>query len=235
MVKIDFSKLNSLEKKIYVEIEPIIKKNHHISITELSILSKVSTSKLSKFSKKCGLESFKQFKNYIAGIEQVEPQKSSIEIQRVREYLNNFDYKMVEQFVDQIKNCKKLIIFGYGPSFFCAEYFAYRLRTLTNIFVTVTHEDAIIENSANQDTILLVLSCTGKFKSFDELVNKLNYHRVIFIFEEFRHFPQLNQHSIFYLTTDTGNPNLLPYEKSRTLFFIFLEEILQTVIRKSTS
>lgn len=230
-MKIEFSKLNPLEKRIYQNIEPIIKENPTISITELCAREQVSASKLSKFAKKCGFANFKQLKRYIAGEEMTEIQTTaSAELQRVADYLAHFDQKVVAQFFAQIEHCKKLVILGYGPSYHCAEYFAYRLRTISNIFVIATHEEAIVENSASSDATLLVLSTTGQFKSFATLTNHLKYKNIVFLFEEFRRFPELNQHTVFYLTDKAGNPNLQPYEKARTLFFIFLEEVVQMML-----
>lgn len=230
-MKIEFSKLNPLEKRIYQNIEPIIKETPTISITELCSQVQVSASKLSKFAKKCGFANFKQLKRYISAEDDTVTQtQPSTELQRISDYLVHFDQKMVAQFFAQIEHSKKLVILGYGPSYHCAEYFAYRLRTISNIFVIATHEEAIVENAANPDATLLVLSTTGQFKSFAALTNNLKYKNIVFLFEEFRRFPELNQHAVFYLTDQTGNPNLQPYEKSRTLFFIFLEEVLQIIL-----
>ena len=181
-----------------------------------------------------GFESFKQYKKFlISGQIDPPPIKPSDELQRISEYIANFDDNLAHDFWLKLKDCNKLIIYGLGPSFICADYFAYRLRIFSDIFTLATNEITIVRNADNKDTKLLVLSTTGLFKAFDEDLSDLNYKEIIFLFEEFRYFPKLQKNTLFYLTNSSGNSAIKPYEKSRTLFFIFLEEIIQKFIPKS--
>jgi len=228
MIKVDYNNLNLLEKKLLDGTRESIQHNPKISITELSKCFDVSTSKISKFVKKLGFESFKQYKHFIVG-EESEPQTSQVsdELQRITEYISSFDEKLAYDFWIKIKDCNKLVIYGLGPSYICADYFAYRLRTFSDVFTLATNDLTVVKNADNSDTKLLVLSTTGLFKPLNDDLNDLKYKEMIFLFEEFRHFPDLQGNTLFYLTNSTGERSLKPYEKSRTLFFIFLEEIIQ--------
>lgn len=235
MIKIDGHRLNSLEKRLFDEATRHIQNNHKISITELATRLSVSPSKFSKFVRKTGLETFKQYKQFIieGNTENLLVKKAlsvtpkSTEIERIKIYLEQFEYSLVNDFYLSIKDSNKLIIYGIGPSFLVAEYFAYRLRIVSTIFSIATSDETLLKSSANQDTKLLVLSATGLFKSFDDALKGLNYQEIIFLFEELRAFPTLKDYTIFYLTESSGNPSLQPFEKSRTLFYIFLEEVIQ--------
>ncbi|MFC0228379.1 MurR/RpiR family transcriptional regulator [Serratia aquatilis] len=231
MIKVDYTSLNVLERKLLDSTKECIQHNSTVSITELSTQLDVSTSKISKFVRKMGFESFKQYKKFlISGQTESPPIKPSDELQRISEYIANFDDNLAHDFWLKIKDCNKLIIYGLGPSFICADYFAYRLRIFSDVFTLATNEITTVRNADNKDTKLLVLSTTGLFQSFDDELSGLNYKEIIFLFEEFRYFPKLQKNTLFYLTNSSGNSTLKPYEKSRTLFFIFLEEIIQKFI-----
>jgi len=228
MIKVDYNNLNLLEKKLLEGTKESIQHNPKISITELSKCFDVSTSKVSKFVKKLGFESFKQYKSFIVGEEnQSRASHVSDELQRISEYISEFDEQLAYDFWIKIKDCNKLVIYGLGPSYICADYFAYRLRTFSDVFTLATNDLTVVKNADNIDTKLLVLSTTGMFKPLNDDLNGLKYKEMIFLFEEFRHFPDLQANTLFYLTNSTGDSSLKAYEKSRTLFFIFLEEIIQ--------
>lgn len=233
MIKIDYHALNALERKLLDCTREAIEHNATVSITGLSVQFDVSTSKISKFVRKLGFESFKQYKKFIvSGSTENSDAPPSSELQRIAEYIDEFDDKLAHDFWLKIKDCNKLIIYGLGPSYICADYFAYRLRIVSDVFTLATNEATVVRNSDSQDTKLLILSTTGLFKSFHDELSNLDYKEVIFLFEEFRHFPKLQKNTLFYLTQSCGDPQLKPYEKSRTLFFIFLEEIIQKFMQK---
>lgn len=231
MIKVDYTSLNVLERKLLDSTKECIQHNATVSITELSTRLDVSTSKISKFVRKMGFNSFKQYKNFLTCDQgESSPIKNSDELHRISEYIANFDDSLAHDFWLKIKECNKLIIYGLGPSFICADYFAYRLRIFSDIFTLATNEITTVKNADSKDTKLLVLSTTGLFQPFNDEILGLNYKEVIFLFEEFRYFPKLQRNTLFYLTNSSGNSSLKPYEKSRALFFIFLEEIIQKFI-----
>ncbi|MEH7748071.1 hypothetical protein V7659_24100, partial [Neobacillus drentensis] len=49
---------------------------------------------------------------------------------------------------------------------------------------------------------------------------------ILLILEEYDNSQTLQVDNIFYLTKSAQNGKLLPYEKTRTVFFIFIEEII---------
>ncbi|SET25860.1 MurR/RpiR family transcriptional regulator [Thorsellia anophelis] len=235
MIKVDGAGLNPLEKVIFSDSKLHIRSNSSIKITELAHQLNVSPSKISKFVRKLGFDSFKQYKEFIKVDEslQIKQRQDSNELARIAKYISSFDNSLVEAFWYKLSACNKLIIYGIGPSFIVAEYFAYRLRIASNIFVLATNEETVVRNSDKEDTKLLILSTTGQFKSFEDDIAGLNYNEIIFLFEELRFFEGLRDHTIYYLTQASGDNSLKPYEKSRTLFFIFLEEVIQKFLLKA--
>lgn len=235
MIKVDGNRLNPLEKIIFAESKHHIESNSAITITDLAYQLSVSPSKISKFVRKLGFDSFKQYKQFLEKEDMAElpTQAVSNELQRIAHYIETFDNALAEEFWSKLKDCNKLIIYGIGPSFIVAEYFAYRLRIASNIFVLATHEETVVRNSDKGDTKLLILSTTGQFKSFEEDIVGLRYNEIIFLFEELRYFEGLRHHTLFYLTQSSGDKTLKPFEKSRTLFFIFLEEVIQKFLHNN--
>lgn len=235
MLQLNRDHLTETEKGMYDILSETVKTKPVLRITEAADLCKVSPSKVTKFIQKLGFKSFKQFKLYFSGdeIESATLDKST-EISRLIDYLNNFDYSVVEEFITIINNYSKIIIYGLGPSFFTAEYFGHKLATVMNKNITVTQFEDYATQLADKDTLLLVFSVTGKFASFDQLFDKVHRNQAdsMLIMEEYMNASDYNADYIFHLTEGRQNDDLLPFEKTRTIFFIFIEEIFKSLQRK---
>ncbi|HHW22016.1 MAG TPA: hypothetical protein GXX26_03915 [Clostridiaceae bacterium] len=49
----------------------------------------------------------------------------SSELERLKNFIDNFDAALVDQFAELVQAHEKIILFGYRPSFICAQYFEY--------------------------------------------------------------------------------------------------------------
>ncbi len=92
----------------------------------------------------------------------------------------------------------------------------------------MTQDETYAQHLVDEETLFIVLSVTGKFTSFENLFNSVKSRgaEILLILEEYNHSLALEIDNIFYLTKSTQNENLLPFEKTRTIFFIFIEEII---------
>lgn len=229
MLQLNKDHLTETEKSMYDILAESVKNNTALRIVEAAKQCNVSPSKVSKFIQKLGFENFKQFKLYFSGQElNTGHQKESTELKRLYQYINNFNPKLVEQFISRINRYEKIILYGLGPSFICAEYFGYKLATVTDKNITVTQFEDYAGRLADQNTLLLVFSVTGTFSFFDQLFNvaKKNNADSMLVLEEYRNTSIYDADYIFHLTEYQQNNTLLPFEKTRTIFFIFMEEVI---------
>jgi DNA-binding MurR/RpiR family transcriptional regulator len=95
-----------------------------------------------------------------------------------------------------------------------------------NIFATQGEIHA--QHLVDEETLFVVFSVTGKFASFENLFQEVQSSgaEILLILEEYEQLPALRVDNVFYLTQSTQDKNLLAYEKTRTVFFIFIEEII---------
>ncbi|HYE11071.1 MAG TPA: RpiR family transcriptional regulator, partial [Patescibacteria group bacterium] len=144
MINIDFSKLNQLEHKIYNRLLECSKLHSDLKITQAADLCSCSVSKISKFVKKLGFTNYKQFMDFLYGKE-ISQKKTSSELERIKLFIDDFDASLVEEFIELMNNHEKIILFGYGPSFICAQYFEYRLRVCSSKFILAVGDEISLE------------------------------------------------------------------------------------------
>ncbi|KZZ83910.1 MurR/RpiR family transcriptional regulator [Bacillus sp. SJS] len=229
MIKVGTDNLTKLEEKLHETLSSAVSENNKIKIIEAAEIGEVSPSKVSKLVRKLGFDNFKQYKLYFSGQQMnlVKPHKSN-EIERLMRFLENFDSGIIDDFISIFQKYEKIILFGLGPSFISAEYFAYKLATVSDKNVTVTQSEDFAERLADEKTLLIVLSVTGKFSSFDSLFQqvKKNGSSIMLILEEYVNTREFTADYSFYLSKFNQSDTLLPFEKTRTVFFIFIEEII---------
>jgi DNA-binding MurR/RpiR family transcriptional regulator len=229
MINVNLNKLNSLEHSVHNKLSTIIKDNENIKIVEAAEICDVSSSKISKLVRKLGFENFKQYKQFFSG-EQIisEGKKKSSELERIKNYIENFDPVLIDNFLSIFNKYNKIILFGLGPSFICMEYFAYKLALLSGKSISVAQSEDYAGRLIDKETLLIVFSVTGKFSSFENLLNSVKScgAKMLLILEEYNTSLALEIDNIFYLTDSTQDENLLPFEKTRTVFFIFIEEVI---------
>lgn len=233
MININFSALNLLEQKIHKKLLENSKNLSTIKITEAAELCECSVSKISKFVKKLGFSSYKQYLDFLYGRE-ISSTYLSDELSRIRMFIDDFDENKVDELMDLIEKHDKIVLFGYGPSLICAQYFEYRLRTSTNKLIIAVNDEISISSMTNDSTLLILLTVTGTFHTFENIykASKEKGCEVVILVEEYNAdlFHQCDK--IFWLSQYNQPDSLLAYEKSRTIFFIFLEEVIQKLMEK---
>ena len=234
MINFDFSKLNPLEIQIHNKLNVYARTNETVRINSAAELCGCSVSKISKFTKKLGFANFRQYLDFLQGRDI--PQVSlSNELDRIRMYIDDFDKKMIDELLDLIDSHKRIVFFGYGPSLLCAQYFEYRLRIFTSKTIIAVADEISVASMTDKDTLLILLTVTGTFHSFASVYaeSKKRGCEVVMIVEEYNTelFSQCDR--IFWLCKYPQPDLLLPYEKSRTVFFIFFEEAIQRMIYKA--
>lgn len=234
MIKINFDKLNPLELKIHEQLTQYSQEAATIKITAAALYCSCSVSKISKFVKKLGFENYKQYIDFLYQRE-TDQKKTSNEILRIQEFLSTFDVSIVDEFIELIDRYDKIILFGWGPSFICVEYFEYKLRIATNKFIIAVPDELSADKLLDEHTLLIIFSATGTSKSFARLHQQADLRgaELVFVVEEYA--PELlkEYNNIFMLTQSSQSKELKPFQKTRTIFFIFIEEILLKLYEKS--
>jgi DNA-binding MurR/RpiR family transcriptional regulator len=198
----------------------------------------VSSSKVSKLVRKLGFESFKQYKQYLSGQPIIHKEKNiSSELERIKHFIDHFDPSLVDEFITLLQKYNRVVLFGLGPSFICVEYFAYKLALVSGKHILVSQGEDHAQHLVDEETLLIVFSVTGKFTSFENLFSRVKAKGAesLLILEEFDNSSTLQADHIFYLTQSAQSSKLLPYEKTRTVFFIFIEEILAKLMAERDS
>ncbi|MDG5472427.1 SIS domain-containing protein [Jeotgalibacillus sp. ET6] len=229
MIKLVTDQLTALEQEVHGKLSKAVSSNETLKIIDAAEMCGVSTSKVSKLVRKLGFTNFKQYKLYFSGQQiNLEKQKKSNEIERLAHYLENFDPQIVDDFVSIFQQYDKIILFGLGPSFISAEYFAYKLAAVSDQKVTVTQSEDFAERLMDEHTLLIVFSVTGKFSSFESLFKKAkeNGSTNMLVLEEYVNTLDSAADYIFHLSKFNQHAELLPFEKTRTVFFIVIEEII---------
>lgn len=231
MINIDLNKLNPLEGQIYETLLAFSKDNSNIKITQAAQVCGCSVSKISKFVKKLGFNNYKQYMDFLYGKE-VHQKKSSSELERIKNFIDDFDISLVDEFIELMNSYEKIVLFGYGPSFICTQYFEYKLRINTNKFVISVPDEISLETLIDDNSLLVIFSTTGKFKSFEKIYNlsKESNCKVLLIAEEYNTSLLSNCDKVFWLSKISQSNDLKPHEKSRITFFIFIEEVIQHII-----
>lgn len=229
MINVNVNKLNPLELSVHNKLSKIIKEKDNIKIVEAAEYCDVSSSKISKLVRKLGFENFKQYKLFFRGDQIIsDGKKKSSELERLKNYIENFDPVLIDNFLSIFNKYNKIVLFGLGPSFICVEYFAYKLALLSGKSISVAPSEDYAGRLIDKETLLIVFSVTGKFSSFKSLLHtvKSSEAEMLLILEEYNTSLALKIDNIFYLTDSTQNEDLLPFEKTRTVFFIFIEEVI---------
>lgn len=233
MINVDLTILNPLEKKIHDTLIRESKGSDNLRINEAAVICGCSVSKISKFTKKLGFANYKQYLDFLYGRD-LGKREHSDELIRIEKFIKNFDDEMVNELISLIDCHEKIVLFGYGPSLLCAEYFEYRFRNCADKTTMAFSDEVALKNMVDKSTLLILITETGRFHSFQDVYSaaKQKGGTVVIIVEEYNTelFNQCDK--IFWLSPDPQPAHLKPYEKSRTLFFIFLEEIIQKFLHR---
>jgi len=104
----------------------------------------------------------------------------------------------------------------------------YKLRLVIPNTVIALSDVISTERSLDNRTLLIILTTTGKFASFDNLFEQAKEKAtdIAFIIEEPNPDILGKYENVFCMTNEVQSPTLQPYQKTRTMFFIFFEEVV---------
>lgn len=232
MQKLDISKLNDFELAIHNTLVTLAKTEQSLRITNSAKICKCSPSKISKFVKKLGFKNYKEYIAFISGVRPAIRKDNMDELIRIQRFIDDFEITVIDDFFGLLNRYQNIILFGYGPSFICTQYFEYKLKVITKKFIVTTNEEDVAKNLLNKDSLLVIFSTTGKFKSFSNICDYAKEHQAGFILiaEEYNTDLLSHHNNIIFLTKSFQSKDLKPYEKSRALFFIFIELVIQKLL-----
>ncbi|WP_245249182.1 MurR/RpiR family transcriptional regulator [Vagococcus allomyrinae] len=233
-IRIQLNHLNDLEVTIH-NILSEESKTKALTITEAAALTGVSPSKISKFVKKIGFSGYKEYFRFITGKELVKQKKMSTEFSRIKDFMENFDPSTATYLAELISTYDKIILFGYGPTNICMEYFEYKLTYTVEKHVIRATEASMIPGLLTENTLLLIFSVAGKFAQFDSLFEEANRQqaKALLVIEELNSNLLLDNAEIIYLTKSQQADHLASHEKTRTILFIFIEEVIRELSKQT--
>lgn len=233
-MKIQLNRLNDLELRIHQQLTMESQEKPNLTITEAARLTEVSPSKISKLVKKMGFSGYKEYFRFLTGKELVKRKKMNSEFARIQEFMENFDESAVDYLVDLIQQSEKILLFGYGPTNFCMEYFEYKLNFTLNKNVIRVSQPTLIPDLLTKDSLLLIFSVAGKFASFDPLFEEAKKHQAksLLVMEELNTDLSLDASEIIFLTKSHQDEQLKSHEKTRTILLMFIEEVIRKLSKE---
>lgn len=231
MININLNNLNPLEKDIYSTLNQKALTIRNIKIIQAAEYCGCSISKISKVVKKLGFKNYKQFMSFLYG-ETISVTFTSNELNRLKQFIDDFDSKVVDDFIDLINKHERIILFGYGPSYIVAQYFEHKLHTITNKYSIAMQDPFSVKNMADNKSLLVIFTATGTFKSFEDVYRtaKEKNCTVSVISEEYNQSLVNACDNLIWLSKYNQPNELNPHEKSRTVFFIFIEEVIHKLM-----
>jgi DNA-binding MurR/RpiR family transcriptional regulator len=231
MIRIDFTALNAGEKRIHQKLHEASASRPRLRITEAAGLCGCSVSKISKFSKKLGFANFKQYVDFLY-MKEPAGDAGSQELSRIEKFITQFDENLVDEMTELIDGHERIVLFGYGPSFLCAQYIEYRLRTACPKVVIAVVDDLSIASMTDASTLLIIFTATGAYRDFKSTYSSASGHgaKVVIVAQNYN-ISLIDQcDKVFFLTETPNSDEIAPHEQSRTLFFIFMEEVIQRIV-----
>ncbi len=235
MLKINMSNLNNLDVKIHNLLSKECKSNPKLTIIDAANLCHCSPSKISKFVKKAGFQNYKQYVDYLCN--RTAPTKVfSNEFERIHHFLDTFDLSIIDEFIAKISNYKKIVLVGYGPSKHCALYFQFKLQLFCPQTILVIEDELSAPSLLDRDSILIVFSTTGAYHSFRHFQTIAQEKQAAFLLLVEEYNPSIipDYGEIIFLTDSYQTISTIPYEKSRIVFFIFIEEVISHFIKNKS-
>ena len=233
-MKIQLDRLNDLEISIHNRLTLESKENPNLTITEAAKLSGVSPSKISKLVKKMGFSGYKEYFRFLTGKELIKQKKLNSEFARIKDFMENFDESTVDYLAGLIQQSDKILLFGYGPTNFCMEYFEYKLNFTLNKNVIRVSQPSLIPDLLTEDSLLLIFSVAGKFANFDPLFEEAKKHHAksLLVMEEMNTDLTLDASEIIFLTKSRQDEHLKSHEKTRTILLMYIEEVIRQLTKE---
>ena len=232
MFNVDTTRLTTLDRRIVDDLMAHARQHPSFRIMEAAEICGCSISQVSKAIRKAGFSGYKDFIRVLyAGEQPSEPALD--ELERLKRVIEEFDISVVDEFASLINEHERIILFGYGPSLISAQYFEYRLRFCSSAFVTTAPDEESARSLLEQASLLVIFTATGQYRPFGGLAQeaKAKGADVVVVSEEFNPLLLDICKRYFVLTRHLQPDTLKPHEKTRTVFFIFLEEVIQKIQR----
>lgn len=236
MINIDTTRLNPLEKNVLETLAGHAMSNPAPKIVEAAAICGCSVSHVSKAVKKAGFGGYKEYIHYLYFGDR--PRKEPLgEIERLKRVLDEFDVALVDEFVELVVSHEKIVFFGYGPSHICAQYVEYKLRFCIDAVVAVSPDETSLRSMVDENTLLVILTTTGQYRSFHDvsIYAQSRGTDVIVVSEEFNSVLMEDCQRYFVLSHHKQSDALEPYQKTRTVFFIFFEQVVQRIMENQRS
>jgi DNA-binding MurR/RpiR family transcriptional regulator len=231
MIGIDETKLNPLERTVVTALAAHAKDHPAPKIVEAAAICSCSVSQVSKAVKRAGFGGYKHYMRFLYHGES--PQQTQLqELDRIKQFIDEFDTSLVDDFVELIKSHAKIVFFGYGPSHICAQYVEYKLRFCTDAFVTTPPDEASVRNMVDDESLLVILTTTGQYRSFHDvsLFARGRGTDVVVVSEEFNSHLMDECDRYVVLSNHRQPDELKPHQKTRTVFFVFFEQVIQQIL-----
>ena len=231
MINVDANRLNRLEKQILETLRAYAKTNPAPKIVEAAQICGCSVSQVSKAVKKAGFGGYKAYIRYLYYGERPKTE-ALVEIERLKRILEEFDVALVDEFVELLRGHQKVVLFGYGPSAICAQYVEYKLRFCVDAVVAVPRDETSLRSMVDETTLLVILTTTGQYRSFHDVSLHAQQQGadVVVVSEEFNSVLMEDCTRYFVLAHHKQSDTLEPYQKTRTVFFIFFEQVVQRMM-----
>ncbi|GAB2027792.1 MurR/RpiR family transcriptional regulator [Lactovum odontotermitis] len=221
--------LNPLEKSIHQTLSSV-QNVGNLGISQAAELCDVSISKISKFVKKVGFSSYKDYRHFIDSSWHLPVEcEAENELKRIQAFLEDFDAFYVRALIRYIERYDKIVLFGYGPSFINLEYFESKLRLVSDKNIVCLSAADLLGSILNEDSLVIISSTTGRFSSFSDIFKQIRNARAksLLVLEEYNNSFSLNDTDLLYLTQSRQKFTNTPYVKTRSLSFIFFEEVFR--------
>jgi DNA-binding MurR/RpiR family transcriptional regulator len=232
MLNVDTTRLNPFDRKVVDQLVAHAKKNPPFRIREAAEICGCSISQVSKAIRKAGFGGYKTFIHILYSGDR--PREPALEeLERLKRVIDDFDLSAVDDFISLIHEHERIILFGYGPSLISAQYFEYKLRFCSSAFVTTAPDEHLAKTLLEQSSLLVIFTTTGQYRSFKSLTleAKRKGTDVVVVSEEFNPGLMENCNRYIVLTRHKQSDTLKPHEKTRTVFFIFFEQVIQKIQR----
>ncbi len=209
------------------------------TISDVAKACHVSPSKISKYANKIGYSGYKELKYQLLRENNQVVQNESVEFHKnqINQFFELFNIEQVEHLAQEIKKHSKIILWGDGPSRKVAEYFESRIRIASgNQVVTYSDRQTFsLDLEASPKALVIILSVSGENEKIAQIITTAKRAKadIVFISEAI---------NAKYISDCYMYINLLPivdeykYEviRSRSLFFIYLEILVQHLIKQTT-
>ena len=232
MLSIDETRLNRTERAALRALSGYSADHPPPTIVQAAAICGCSASHISKSVRKAGFPGYKEFMRYLYLHDHPRGQAPD-ELVRLGRFLDDFDPALVDEFVGLIRSHGKIILFGYGPSLICAQYVEYKLRLCTQAYIATAPDEQSACSMADGGSLLIILTVTGRYRSFEAISRHARDRgaQVVVVSEELN--PALTELGGRYFCLSNHNqPHAFePHEKTRTVFFIFFEQVVRRILQ----